>query len=36
MKNESLEYLPNELKFTDEFKNEESESILEGPVNSNK
>ena len=35
-KNESLDYLPNELKFTAEYKNEESELILEGPANSNK
>jgi len=32
----SLDYLPNELKFTSRFHNEEAETILTGPNNSNK
>jgi len=31
-----LEYMPNELKFTTKFQNEESDMILSGPNNINK
>ena len=32
----SLDYLPNELKFTTKYHNEESDLILSGPDNMNK
>jgi hypothetical protein len=32
----SLEYLPNELKFSTQFHNEEADLILSGPTNTNK
>lgn len=32
----SLEYLPNELKFTKTFQNEESDMILSGPNDTNR
>lgn len=36
LENETIDYLPNELKFTKLYKNDEAESILKGPETKNK